>query len=123
MEALQKQIIILSNKIDAIYLLLEQLNRKVSNCTAEKETRESDSFLQELKKAEDSNFHDIIIDPSLEHKDVLIDDNYRPKSDRCIENSELTADIQIQRLTAQLTAAYHRIAALEDQLLSKRINS
>ena len=123
MEALQKQIIILSNKIDAIYLLLERLDRKVSNYTGEKETTDGDSFLQELKKAEDSNFNDIIIDPSLEHKDVLIDDNYRPKSDRCIENSELTADIQIQRLTAQLTAAYHRIAALEDQLLSKRVNS
>jgi hypothetical protein len=123
MEALQKQIIILSNKIDAIYVLLEQLDRKVSNCTGEKETTDRDSFLLELKKAENSNFNDIIIDPSLEHKDVLIDDNYRPKSDRCIENSELTADIQIQRLTAQLTAAYHRIAALEDQLLSKRINS
>jgi hypothetical protein len=123
MEALQKQIIILSNKIDAIYVLLEQLDRKVSNCTGEKETTDRDSFLLELKKAENTNFNDIIIDPSLEHKDVLIDDNYRPKSDRCIENSELTADIQIQRLTAQLTAAYHRIAALEDQLLSKRINS
>lgn len=121
MEALQKQIIVLSNKIDAIYLLLEQLNRKVSNCTAEKEA--SDSFLLELKEAEDLNFNDIILDPSLEHKDVLIDDNYRPKSDRCIENGELTAELQIQRLTAQLTAAYHRIAALEDQLLSKRINS
>jgi len=123
METLQQQIIVLSNKIDAIYLLLEQLARKVSNCTAEKEAKDSDSFLLELKEAEDSNFNDIIIDPSLEHKDVLIDDNYRPKSDRYIENSELTAELQIQRLTAQLTAAYHRIAALEDQLLSKRVKS
>jgi len=28
---------------------------------------------------------------------------------------ELTPEIQIQRLTAQLTAAYNRIAALEEQ--------
>jgi hypothetical protein len=34
----------------------------------------------------------------------------------------LTPEIQIQRLTAQLTAAYNRIAALEEQLLLKRIH-
>ena len=33
-----------------------------------------------------------------------------------------STDIQIRRLTAQLTAAYHRIAALEEQLLSHRIH-
>ncbi len=32
-------------------------------------------------------------------------------------------EIQIRRLTAQLTAAYNRIAALEEQLLSYRIHS
>ncbi len=35
-------------------------------------------------------------------------------------NSALSPDAQIQRLTAQLTAAYNRIAALEEQLLNKR---
>jgi len=29
----------------------------------------------------------------------------------------------VQRLTAQLTAAYNRIAALEEQLLARRIHS
>ncbi len=33
----------------------------------------------------------------------------------------ITAEAQVQRLTAQLTAAYNRIAALEEQLLAQRI--
>ncbi len=36
-------------------------------------------------------------------------------------DKNITPEIQIQRLTAQLTAAYNRIAALEEQLLLKRI--
>ena len=33
---------------------------------------------------------------------------------------DLSPQVQIQRLTAQLTAAYNRIAALEEQLLANR---
>jgi hypothetical protein len=36
-----------------------------------------------------------------------------------IREQDLSPQIQIQRLTAQLTAAYNRIAALEEQLLAK----
>jgi hypothetical protein len=39
-----------------------------------------------------------------------------------IREQDLSPQIQIQRLTAQLTAAYNRIAALEEQLLAKRWN-
>jgi hypothetical protein len=62
------------------------------------------------------------LNSGLEHKDVLVDDVYL---DGTLEagDKQLTPDIQIQRLTAQLTAAYNRIAALEEQLLLKRINS
>jgi hypothetical protein len=37
-------------------------------------------------------------------------------------DKNLTPEIQIQRLTAQLTAAYNRIAALEEQLMKDRIH-
>jgi hypothetical protein len=37
-----------------------------------------------------------------------------------IREQDLDPRIQIQRLTAQLTVAYNRIAALEEQLLAKR---
>lgn len=39
------------------------------------------------------------------------------------EQPEITPDIQIQRLTAQLTAAYNRIASLEEQLVAQRIHA
>jgi hypothetical protein len=55
-----------------------------------------------------------------EHKDVLIDSDYSTTERQTVEVN-LSQDIQIQRLTAQLTAAYHRIAALEEQLLATRV--
>ncbi|WP_414528932.1 hypothetical protein [Nodularia chucula] len=55
------------------------------------------------------------------HKDILTDgislDMNRQGGDH-----NLTPEIQIQRLTAQLTAAYNRIAALEEQLMKVRVH-
>ena len=53
---------------------------------------------------------------SLHHKDVLEDDDSFG-FERTI-NSAVPAEMQVRRLMAQLTAAYNRIAALEEQLLS-----
>ena len=60
-----------------------------------------------------------VLKPAMEHKDILLDgtvDHSRHGE------KELTPEIQIQRLTAQLTAAYNRIAALEEQLFARRIH-
>lgn len=57
----------------------------------------------------------------LRHKDILEDDDHYGESDFSTQDRPLALDIQVQRLTAQLTAAYNRIAALEEQLLSQRI--
>lgn len=59
----------------------------------------------------------------MEHKDVLIDGNNEITNSHHNSDKALSADIQVQRLTAQLTAAYNRIAALEEQLLARRIHS
>ena len=56
------------------------------------------------------------------HKDILADDAYIDIDSSYTERS-LTPEIQTQRLMAQLTAAYNRIAALEEQLLDCRINT
>lgn len=40
--------------------------------------------------------------------------------DNQVKEQDLAPQFQIQRLTAQLTAAHNRIAALEEQLLTKR---
>jgi hypothetical protein len=51
---------------------------------------------------------------------VLIDGIY-PDMNMQAGDRQITPEIQIQRLTAQLTAAYNRIAALEEQLMRQRI--
>ncbi|MCL2924650.1 MAG: hypothetical protein MGF17_08500 [Trichodesmium sp. MAG_R04] len=124
MELLQEQILALIKKVEAIYTIIEQLNDKVSNyVVAEKankyQTIETDYNLQQASEFQEKYN---CFNPELEHKDVLVDDNYLNKSSQNVDE-ELTSNIQIQRLTAQLTAAYNRIAALEEQLLSKRIKS
>ncbi len=53
-------------------------------------------------------------------QDILIDSSGVEISHHQIKEQDLAPQIQIQRLTAQLTAAYNRIAALEEQLLAKR---
>ncbi|NEO27025.1 MAG: hypothetical protein F6K03_09040, partial [Kamptonema sp. SIO4C4] len=62
----------------------------------------------------------------LTHKDVLDDDeSWEKLSDYHYhrDEQEFAPDLQVRRLTAQVTAAYHRIAALEEQLLAQRSGS
>lgn len=64
------------------------------------------------------NAHTLVSDhefASFHHKDVLEDHDSFGMEDGV--NSSLPTDMQVRRLMAQLTAAYNRIAALEEQLL------
>lgn len=63
-----------------------------------------------------------MFDRCLLHRDILSDDNSLEDMISG-EQPEITPDIQIQRLTAQLTAAYNRIASLEEQLVAQRIHA
>ncbi len=126
MDALRQQVNALSQKVDGLYKIIEDLSDKLS------ESLLAESKLTERKKTDRSSLTLVdkttsyesynSLEAMLEHKDVLLDDNYLDKNTQSLEK-ELTADIQIQRLTAQLTAAYNRIAALEEQLLAQRIHS
>jgi len=112
MESLERQDITLSHQVDALHQAIEQLDRKVS---AALETPERVGYGRYLIPGQ------ISFASRMEHKDVLPDGNYfdaNPQSGAKL----LTPEIQIQRLTAQLTAAYNRIAALEEQLLRYRDN-
>jgi hypothetical protein len=53
-------------------------------------------------------------------QNTLIDSSGVEIGHQQIEEQDLSPQVQIQRLTAQLTAAYSRIAALEEQLLANR---
>ncbi|MEA5513232.1 hypothetical protein [Nodularia sp. UHCC 0506] len=121
MEPLQTQILTLSDKLDALCQVIEQLDDKVAqafsecslaNTQAKNNEKNNDVNSYQLKKH-------INFNPELEHKDVLTDGMSLDINRQGSEHN-LTPEIQIQRLTAQLTAAYNRIAALEEQLMKVR---
>lgn len=120
MDVVQKQVLELSNKVDTLHGLMEQLTDKVSSL-ATLQSNSSGSGL--IADARVNNLSPVAIrrpvDPSMMHKDVLSDEPL--EGDRSGSSSHsLSAEIQIQRLTAQLTAAYNRMAALEEQVLACR---
>lgn len=59
-----------------------------------------------------------------QHKDILVDDEsvHSSVSDNSQNSNMISCEEQVHRLTAQLTAAYYRIASLEEQLLAIRNN-
>lgn len=92
--------------------------------------------LEDLQKCLDflpERFAALLQDPATQRKGrnhgYLVGDNgVQPSKDILHEDQSLdfvgsrtlSPEGQIQRLTAQLTAAYNRIAALEEQLIHKR---
>ncbi|MBN3961623.1 hypothetical protein [Nostoc sp. NMS8] len=123
MELLEQQILTLSQKLDALCQVIEQLDGKVTQAFSEcslASTQAKDNYHgngvaggYQFKGRNNLN-------PEMEHKDVLTDGIYLDMHRQSGDN--ITPEIQIQRLTAQLTAAYNRIAALEEQLLRERIH-
>lgn len=124
MEPLQKQVNTLSQKVDALYQVVDQLNGQVADALSEcRLTPVQDgngNFLTTENTGRYPSLGYSSHKPTLEHKDVLTDNN--SKDAHKSGEKELTPEIQIRRLTAQLTAAYNRIAALEEQLLAQRIH-
>jgi hypothetical protein len=122
METMQTEISGLTRKLDSLTQGLEDLTRLVATAMVGASAGRTMSHLSEgsnLTGYESSYSHHHILDELSNHKDILIDTDggemFATKSDRV-----LSPELQIQRLTAQLTAAYNRIAALEEQLLSRR---
>lgn len=125
MDGLQKQIIDLNNKVDSLYQVVEQLSSQISGFLAAKEqdggsnSEQSANATSRQQYSPPSYQRDNI---SMEHKDILIESTTWGSTEQNYDNT-MSPEIQIRRLTAQLTAAYNRIAALEEQLLAKRIHS
>ncbi len=125
MEALRQQVTVLTQQVDSLYKLIENLNEKLLESAKETKLAHEQSDPRSLTVENDkiSAYQSYSrLDGLLEHKDILLDDSYFEKNSQSLEK-ELSSEIQIQRLTAQLTAAYNRIAALEEQLLAKRMHS
>jgi uncharacterized coiled-coil protein SlyX len=123
MDSIQNQVATLNTRVDALQQMIEQLSNKTSEVLSE--VRSSASIteypLSGLNSRRYASSSYSSLDTSLEHKDVLVDSNFC-ESDMHSGDRVISPEIQIQRLTAQLTAAYNRIAALEEQLLAQRIH-
>jgi hypothetical protein len=124
MEALRQQVSLLTQQVDALYKLIENMNETLLQSASETKLSQQKNELSRMEGTDiiSSYQNYSSLDGMMDHKDILLDDSYFDKNSQNLEK-ELTSEIQIQRLTAQLTAAYNRIAALEEQLLSRRMLS
>ena len=129
MDGLQQQINELNYKFNQLHQMVEQVSQQISTIA-----KPSEVSANIHKKSFDCVSHPIPspspnTEPSttnkplklgMKHKDILSDD----RDNQSIISPEgeiiLSRDLQVRRLTAQLTAAYNRIAALEEQLLAYR---
>ncbi len=146
MESIQQQISALTHKIDRVYQMLARetardldaqvvggeetsiehsLNREDAQLIggSNRRLRQDGSSHHrngDLDQANNSNYRQDSTEWIIAQQDILIDSSGVEISHRQIKEQDLAPQIQIQRLTAQLTAAYNRIAALEEQLLANR---
>lgn len=121
MDSLQDQILALNAKVDGLYETMERLPLQVSDMLGQHRPIAPQAPIE----ADFASANSQLIDDRqqdwnglMEHKDVLGDGARRDLGNASAE-VEIAPEVQIQRLTAQLTAAYNRIAALEEQLLSR----
>lgn len=129
MDSVQQQVASLSEKVDALQHLIEQLSGKLEDSHAQpsfssgRYRSHSSKHLDEEMVGYQAVHHQSAMETEMGHKDILADVELVDTDAHFSDHQALSPDIQIQRLTAQLTAAYNRIAALEDQLLAKRVHS
>ncbi len=123
MDSIQTQVILLTNKIDALHQMIDQVNGQVAALIAAQacDIGENGSRITRFAYGNAPRQSSSRLDSVCEHKDILLDSSYLDL-DRQNTETNFSPDVQIQRLTAQLTAAYNRIAALEDQLLASRVH-
>ncbi|GFE69993.1 hypothetical protein [Chroococcus sp. FPU101] len=126
MDGTQQQLINLNRKVEQLYDMVERMNYQI---TALMSTKQASREEKQQYRAEtdtwmisDSNSGSYSLG-MMDHKDILQDETHQNSMTNSGNDANWSTDIQIRRLTAQLTAAYHRIAALEEQLLSHRIHS
>ncbi|MGP1383351.1 MAG: hypothetical protein ACTS2F_07290 [Thainema sp.] len=130
MDSVQKQILALNTKVDALHQVIEQINVRVLDAISAQSIRTGNKIGSEAKGSADFNSMSYLdthphfsgrgLDEAFGHKDILSDGDYF-EADSPSHERDIDPAIQIQRLTAQLTAAYNRIAALEEQLLARRV--
>ena len=126
MSGIHGQIRELQDKVEVLYQSFERLNSQISTIVGG-QRQYPDNGTDLVPTMEQmvpypsprySSFSSVI-----ENKSILIDDDTEVDNPYLNYEPKLSAEIQVRRLTAQLTAAYNRIAVLEEQLLACRIHS
>jgi hypothetical protein len=126
MDALQIQMDDLTQKVDRLYEIVERISHQIVDVTGnfhkQSECRPDRNLLDDEPSTHHYSSSYSRFSAAMEHKDIL-SDNGRENGFYTQQEQKISPEIQIRRLTAQLTAAYNRIAALEEQLLTYRIKS
>jgi hypothetical protein len=121
MEGLQSQINRLDQQIETLNQSIAQLSQYVVSLLEERKLRMAVPSPDLIGHSHHSNQNRRYREMMLESKDILLEETDAamgmPRSEKV-----MSPELQIQRLTAQLTAAYNRIAALEEQLLAQRVS-
>ncbi|MGJ3254414.1 MAG: hypothetical protein ACFE0J_25270 [Elainellaceae cyanobacterium] len=124
MDLLHEQIAILNAKVDALHESVSQLSTQTNSAISELKVNSTNRvpYSQSGGSARSFDSYGLVgFSQTMEHKDILVDSEYLDSESQVGEQT-LSSEIQVQRLTAQLTAAYNRIAALEEQLLARRVH-
>lgn len=118
MDIVPEKVTHLSNRVDTLHQLLEQIDCKVSDLLVRQDTS-VDAGRPKFGVSPPERMVANGLEEAIDHKDILNDEPHFGL-DQLTGSQVLSPEIQVQRLTAQLTAAYNRIAALEEQLLAFR---
>jgi hypothetical protein len=125
MNSLQQHIIELEQKVDRLYRIVERLSRQVATFTVEQQSpplEETNGYLTPLfELIGGETYSEGQWSYGLENRELLIGNSEGQLLGRELPPS-VSTDVQVRRLTAQLTAAYNQIAALEEQLVACRIH-
>jgi hypothetical protein len=107
----------LKRQLDSLSQMVEQMQDELPD-SSDFSTQELNALMPKL--GDDMLSLDFSVGESpLQHKDVLFDET-SPLEGHPTQDGTITPEVQVHRLTAQLTVAYKRIAQLEEQLLSRQ---
>ncbi len=127
MDGLQQQINELNDKFNQLHQIVEQVSQQISILATPKETS-APNCQESVDSVPNPTpyptaLSSVANEPfklGMKHKDIISDDRENQSLIAPEGEVVLSRDLQVRRLTAQLTAAYNRIAALEEQLLACR---
>ena len=128
MDKLAQNLKRLEDKVDCLNEAVQGIHSQIAWLISEKEnalesSAKSSASSSTLPESILSSSEERYAFPSLnDYRDTMVGGSEGKPSESTMERS-LAPETQIRRLTAQLTAAYNRIAALEEQLLANRFPS